>query len=90
MEAKGKDDYRQWQIEREGLRPGDYTISPDDDYVLITADRIIILHRENETMEEYGKRADAARPPLTVKQRQRIRAAADEYWDTVHRRERRA
>lgn len=76
-------DYRQWQIEREGLRPEDYTISEDDDYVLITEDGIIVLHREDESTEDYLARVSAAWPPLTARQRQAIRAAAAEYWETV-------
>jgi hypothetical protein len=83
MEGK---DYREWQVERRGLRPDEYSVSPDDDYVLIMEDRVIVLHREDETPGEYRARLRAAKPPLSARQEQVIRAAAAEYWEIVRER----
>lgn len=65
-------------------------IDPDDPDVIVT-DRgtIRVLHRPDETHEEYEARLHAASPPLSEEQKDTILAAAKEYWAIIRERGRR-
>jgi hypothetical protein len=60
--------------------------------VIITEDTVEVPHREGESREEYLERFHECAPPFTPEQEELIRAASDEYWETMReqaRRERR-
>ena len=66
-------------------RPWERKVAADPD-VIVTDDEVRVRRRPGESKEEFRARFRAAVPPFSEEQKRVIRAAADEFWQTMRER----